>query len=210
MLPFINIFPSPNICTFWDTDLFVQACPKFSTPSNLNFLTERTAEDWTVCERTEICAEYSEARMIVGVHEDMNWQQASNKVAGNKMREKCLLLCKTDHHKAPAGRGCQTLPQSKTDIITCCWWGGDTCSLQIRVIVCQGESLVLQVWSLQVKPATYFRPPHDEITKTQGHALLVSRMKPNPCVNPALIRIGWCVPAICHTGIVVVTSCQAV
>ncbi len=42
LLHFISTLLSPKTSTFWDMHQFVQACLKFSTPSNLNFLTKRT------------------------------------------------------------------------------------------------------------------------------------------------------------------------
>ncbi len=37
----INLLLSLNICTIWDTDQFIQACLKFSSPPNLNFQPEK-------------------------------------------------------------------------------------------------------------------------------------------------------------------------
>ncbi len=39
ILHFINILPSPNICTFWDTEIFLYSHPIFSVFPNLTFLT---------------------------------------------------------------------------------------------------------------------------------------------------------------------------
>ena len=42
ILHFINILLSLNICTFWDTEIYLHPHPIFSALSNLNFLTSET------------------------------------------------------------------------------------------------------------------------------------------------------------------------